>query len=77
MINQVLSAVRDIVEAIENKFTEEDYLDVEEPGYFVSKIDQVCFISKLSLNIHKGNCKHLPTLGQIIGKEKNKLYISQ
>ncbi|XP_076104056.1 uncharacterized protein LOC143072834 isoform X1 [Mytilus galloprovincialis] len=41
VINQVLSAVRDIVEAIENKFTEEDYLDVEEPGYFVSKIDQI------------------------------------
>ena len=41
VINQAQSAVCDIVEAVENKFTDEDYLDVEEPGYFVTKIDQV------------------------------------
>lgn len=41
VINQAQSAVSDIVEAVENKFTDEDYLDVEEPGYFVTKIDQV------------------------------------
>ena len=45
MINQVLSSVRDIVEGVENKFTEEDYLDVEEPGFFVAKIDQVKYIA--------------------------------
>lgn len=44
MINQVLSSVRDIVEGVENKFTEEDYLDVEEPGFFVAKIDQVKYL---------------------------------
>ena len=41
VINQAQAAVCDIVEAVENKFTDEDYLDVEEPGYFVTKIDQV------------------------------------
>ncbi|XP_061197776.1 catenin alpha-2-like [Saccostrea echinata] len=41
VINQTQSAVSDIMEAVENKFTDEDYLDVEEPGYFVTKIDQV------------------------------------
>ncbi|XP_069113867.1 uncharacterized protein [Argopecten irradians] len=41
VMNQVLSAVRDIVEALENKFTDEDYLDVEESGFFVTKVDEV------------------------------------
>ncbi|XP_062612716.1 alpha-catenin-like protein hmp-1, partial [Saccostrea cucullata] len=41
VINQTQSAVSDIMEAVENKFTDEDFLDVEEPGYFVTKIDQV------------------------------------
>lgn len=44
VINQAQSAVSDIVEGVENKFTDEDYLDVEEPGYFVTKIDQVCLL---------------------------------
>ncbi|XP_033755819.1 catenin alpha-like [Pecten maximus] len=41
VMNQVLSAVRDIVEALENKFNDEDFLDVEESGFFVAKVDQI------------------------------------
>lgn len=59
VINQAQSAVCDIVEAVENKFTDEDYLDVEEPGYFVTKIDQVdgCIIFFCRLTTyHKKQC---------------------
>ncbi|OWF53522.1 uncharacterized protein LOC110446295 isoform X2 [Mizuhopecten yessoensis] len=41
VMNQVLAAVRDMVEAFENKSTDEDYLDVEESGFFVAKVDQI------------------------------------
>ncbi|XP_056018067.1 uncharacterized protein LOC125679563 isoform X2 [Ostrea edulis] len=41
VIGQTQSAVSDIIEGVENRFTDDDYLDVEEPGYFVTKIDQV------------------------------------
>ncbi|KAJ8312557.1 hypothetical protein KUTeg_009930 [Tegillarca granosa] len=41
VIKQLLSAIKDIRDAVENKFVEEDYLDVEEPGFFVSRIDQL------------------------------------
>ncbi|KAK3084101.1 hypothetical protein FSP39_008190 [Pinctada imbricata] len=41
VMNQVLSAVRELVEAVENTFTEEDGLEEEAPGFFVTKIDQL------------------------------------
>ncbi|XP_060073578.1 uncharacterized protein LOC132553356 [Ylistrum balloti] len=41
VMNQVLAAVRDIVEALENKFTDEEYLNVEESGFFIAKVDQI------------------------------------
>ena len=43
-MNQALSAVRELVEAIENTYSEEDSLDEEAPGFFVTKIDQVKLI---------------------------------
>lgn len=55
VIGQTQSAVSDIIEGVENRFTDDDYLDVEEPGYFVTKIDQVCCaVTKVTplFNIH-------------------------
>jgi hypothetical protein len=41
VVNQILSVVRDIIDAVQDADTKDDPLDQEEPGFFVSKIDQV------------------------------------
>ena len=41
VVNEILSAIRDVVDAIQNRDTEEEIAETEESGYFVSRIDQV------------------------------------
>lgn len=41
MIGQILSTLSDIQEALESKQTRETTLNIEEPGYFISRVDFV------------------------------------
>ena len=41
VVNEILSAVRDVVDAVQNHDTDEELIETEESGYFVSRIDQV------------------------------------
>ena len=41
VVNEIQSAMRDVVDAVQNRDTEEEIPETEESGYFVSRIDQV------------------------------------
>ncbi|XP_064615581.1 catenin alpha-2-like [Liolophura sinensis] len=40
-VKQIETGLTDITDAVSNRFTEEDYLGLEEAGFFVSKLDQL------------------------------------
>ena len=44
VVNEIQSAMRDVVDAVQNRDTEEEIPETEESGYFVSRIDQVRII---------------------------------
>ena len=41
VVNEIQSTMRDVVDAVQNRDTEEEIPETEESGYFVSRIDQV------------------------------------
>ena len=40
-MNEILSAVQDLVNAVQNRDIDDSFQETDESGYFVSRIDQV------------------------------------
>lgn len=41
MVNEILSAIKDLANAAQNRDIDDTFQETEESGYFVSRIDQV------------------------------------
>ena len=49
VVNEIQSAMRNVVDAVQNRDTEEEIPETEESGYFVSRIDQVRIVRIIAL----------------------------
>ena len=58
VVNEIQSAMRDVVDAVQNRDTEEEIPETEESGYFVSRIDQVRIVTIIAFYIYIFNASH-------------------
>ena len=55
-MNEILSAVQDLVNAVQNRDIDDSFQETEESGYFVSRIDQVQVAATETDVIEPKNC---------------------